>query len=202
MSSPDVQARLARWRAQGAIDLDPIGYARIDALARRAATTSGAVRALLDARLSGLIDAYAAHPATTAPARDPAVAPARRQGGLTALLQHLAARDDADVADVAGVGAEALDDIRRLSARVRTESQVRQALDQAPENAGPLNSANLVHRALVLMCEDAPDYLAVFMDYIDTLARLESMELRAGSAATETVEGATRRRRRRPAAGA
>ena len=38
-----------------------------------------------------------------------------------------------------------------------------------PENAGPLNSQHLVHRALVLMRELSPEYLEHFVGYIDAL---------------------------------
>jgi hypothetical protein len=50
---------------------------------------------------------------------------------------------------------------------------VAQALDQAPKNAGPINSHMLVLRSLALMRDIAPDYLNRFMSYVDTLLCLD-----------------------------
>ncbi|WP_133477635.1 DUF2894 domain-containing protein [Cognatilysobacter segetis] len=201
MKADEVRQRLADWRERGIADVDPLGYARIVALEQRASASSGGVRDLLEARLTALVDAYASnadaqprtgpHEATTAPA----------SGGLRGLLAHLATHADRHDATPGAAQAEdgaSLEAIRRLSARVRTESQVRQALEEAPQNAGPLNSAHLVHRALLRMCDDAPEYLAAFMGYVDTLARLEAM---TPGAAVPDPSGAPRRRRRRTAAG-
>jgi hypothetical protein len=42
-------------------------------------------------------------------------------------------------------------------------------LQQAPKNAGPINSHMLVLRSLELMCDTSPDYLDCFMSYAETL---------------------------------
>jgi hypothetical protein len=42
-------------------------------------------------------------------------------------------------------------------------------LQQAPKNAGPINSHMLVLRSLELMCDISPDYLDCFMSYAETL---------------------------------
>jgi hypothetical protein len=57
--------------------------------------------------------------------------------------------------------------------RLRTEQRLRQALDQVPAMAGPLNSSHLVSRALRAMHDLSPDYLDAFMSHIDTLLWLE-----------------------------
>ena len=54
------QATLDAWREQGADAHDPLRFHFIDALARRAAGHDGEARRVLDARLSSLLDAYAA----------------------------------------------------------------------------------------------------------------------------------------------
>lgn len=51
--------------------------------------------------------------------------------------------------------------------------QVTRALEQAPKNAGPINSHMLVLRSLALMREVSPDYLGRFMSYADTLLYLD-----------------------------
>ncbi|GHA75294.1 hypothetical protein GCM10007067_10510 [Lysobacter bugurensis] len=79
----------------------------------------------------------------------------------------------------------------------RAESQLREALEEAPENAGPLNSASLVHRALTLMREVSPEYLAPFMAYVDALAWLEGMDMHSASAATASPAGAGSNKRSR-----
>jgi hypothetical protein len=68
-----------------------------------------------------------------------------------------------------------LDDFRKLWSRLRTESQLRQSLEQVPTNAGPLNSGNLVHRSITLMRELSPGYLQQFLAYVDALTWIEQM---------------------------
>jgi Protein of unknown function (DUF2894) len=58
-------------------------------------------------------------------------------------------------------------------ARLRTQQRLRQAFDQVPAQAGPLNSSQLVHRALHLLQADSPRYLEAFMQQVDTLMWLE-----------------------------
>ena len=91
------------------------------------------------------------------------------------------------VADAAGAtpqrDLDAVHDLRRIWSRVRTRSQLRRSLRQAPDNAGPLNSGSLVHRALTLMQRASPGYLEHFMAYVDALSCLERMD--GGSTGTE-----------------
>jgi len=68
-----------------------------------------------------------------------------------------------------------LDYFRETWARVRTDQQVRQSLQPAPGNAGPLNSSSLVHRSLSLMRELSPGYLKQFLSYVDALSWLEQV---------------------------
>jgi hypothetical protein len=53
------------------------------------------------------------------------------------------------------------------------QKQVTQAMAQAPQNAGPINSHMLVLRSLGLMRDISPDYLNRFMAHVDTLLCLE-----------------------------
>ncbi|WP_342705814.1 DUF2894 domain-containing protein [Burkholderia arboris] len=172
-----VRATLDAWREQGADQLDPVRFHRIDALERRAAALEGGARALLDARLATLLDGFAevvARAGEAGPMRDAlaAVTAAPAHGGLAALVEGLAR--DAQ-ADRRGLDPELVDYFRAMWSKVRTEQQYRQSLDQVPRNAGPLNSNSLVHRSLATMRELSPEYLQQFLSYVDALAWLEDL---------------------------
>ncbi|KVD28702.1 hypothetical protein WI83_21875 [Burkholderia ubonensis] len=176
---------LDAWRASGADRLDPVRFHRIDALERRAAGHDGDARRLLDARLDALLAGYAddveragAH---ADDANEPDVAHARpASGALAGLVTHIAR--DAQ-ADRAGIDPALIEYFRETWSKVRTEKQYRQALDQVPRNAGPLNSSSLVHRSLSLMRDLSPGYLQQFLSYVDALAWLE--DLAGGGAQAE-----------------
>ena len=65
---------------------------------------------------------------------------------------------------------------RKTWARLSVDKQVAQALEQAPKNAGPINSHMLVLRSLALMRDISPDYLNRFISYADTLLCLDQGE--------------------------
>jgi hypothetical protein len=184
----DAAARLAAWRAQGAHRRDPVRFRLIEAMARRAAGHEGEARRLLDARLAVLVDAYG-RALDEAPAVAPAAeAAAPSRSALAELLDHIARHAPAPVATEAGgialaasataaAGPE-LKGVRyfnRTWTRLRAERRITQSLARVPENAGPLNSHHLVHRALVLMHELSPDYLNRFMAHVDGLLWLEQV---------------------------
>ncbi|PAJ79911.1 DUF2894 domain-containing protein [Burkholderia ubonensis] len=180
------RAMLDAWRASGADRLDPVRFHRIDALERRAAGHDGDARRLLDARLEALLAGYAGDVERAGAQADDAnepgdVAQARpASGALAGLVTHLAR--DAQ-ADRAGIDPALIDYFRETWSKVRTEKQYRQALDQVPRNAGPLNSSSLVHRSLSLMRDLSPGYLQQFLSYVDALAWLE--DLAGGGAQAE-----------------
>ncbi|WGS45400.1 DUF2894 domain-containing protein [Burkholderia sp. JSH-S8] len=189
MGSDATQARamLDAWREQGADRLDPVRFHLMDALARRAAGHDGDTRRLLDARLATLLAGYAdtveravPNPADAGMPSDepPHGEPAR--GALAALVAQLAR--DAQ-ADRAGIDPAMIEFFRETWSKVRTEKQYRQALDQVPRNAGPLNSSSLVHRSLSLMRDLSPGYLQQFLSYVDALSWLE--DLMGGGAQAE-----------------
>lgn len=62
---------------------------------------------------------------------------------------------------------------RETWSRISAEDEVTQAVDRAPDNAGPLNSHMLVLRTLGLMRELSPDYLRRFMVNVETLLWLD-----------------------------
>ncbi|WP_088503534.1 DUF2894 domain-containing protein [Burkholderia ubonensis] len=176
------RAMLDAWRASGADRLDPVRFHRIDALERRAAGHDGDARRLLDARLDVLLAGYADDVERAGGANEPDdVAHARpASGALAGLVTHIAR--DAQ-ADRAGIDPALIEYFRETWSKVRTEKQYRQALDQVPRNAGPLNSSSLVHRSLSLMRDLSPGYLQQFLSYVDALAWLE--DLAGGGAQAE-----------------
>ena len=69
-----------------------------------------------------------------------------------------------------------LDVYRDIWAKVSANRQLRQSEQQVPDNAGPLNSNNLVHRSLALMRQLSPGYLHQFLSYLDALAWMEQFD--------------------------
>jgi hypothetical protein len=156
----------------------------IEALERRSATHSGKARALLDARLSGLIAQNAGAVSATETARDDRQ-PLR--GPLGDLADSMARHARTDTPEM-------LDYFRKTWASLRTENQFRQSLGQVPQNAGPLNSNSLVHRSLSLMRELSPGYLQHFLSYVDALSWMEQLGGPEAPASKETPRAATSRK--------
>lgn len=186
-SAGDVRAMLEAWRAEGADRRDPLRFHFIRALAARADAHEGQARQRLDERLSQLVDAYARElaeaPAAAASVEDAVPSPAAQRSTLGLLLDRFANRTDAAAASMpdttqpppaaAFQTLPALDEFRRLWTGIRAESQLRESLEQAPADAGPLNSGVLVLRALDLMRTLSPGYLQHFLSYADALSGLE-----------------------------
>lgn len=180
-----IAARLEAWRAQGADRAEPLRFARIEALARHACSRDGEARRRLEARLEALAEDFAAAVQARSAATAAAAGPASAADTLAALSRRLAAEAAARERTL-GIEAAAsapafpelglLAEFRSLWAGLRTDSQLRKSLEQAPQNAGPLNSGRLVHRSLLLMREASPEYLQQFLSYVDTLAWIEHMQ--------------------------
>ena len=84
-----------------------------------------------------------------------------------------------------------LDVYRDIWAKVSANRQLRQSEQQVPDNAGPLNSNNLVHRSLALMRQLSPGYLHQFLSYLDALAWMEQFD-GAVAAAKEAARGSAK----------
>lgn len=200
-AQPDPRARLDAWRQAGADRADPVRFCLIDAMARRGAGFDGEARRLLDARLAALVAAYGeaierdaageasvceASPSPTGALADLSALTARLARGADVHACPPAASPTAPTAPTSptpsntlprGAAAEpALADyFRDTWARVSVERQLRQSQAHVPDNAGPLNTNHLVHRALSLMREVSPGYLEQFLSYVDALSWLEGM---------------------------
>ena len=78
---------------------------------------------------------------------------------------------------------KAIRQFRRTWSALAVEKQLAQAIEQAPDNAGPLNSQRLVLRSLALLREVSPDYLRRFMSYADALLWLDQAGIKDKPAA-------------------
>ncbi|MEM5338200.1 DUF2894 domain-containing protein [Paraburkholderia azotifigens] len=178
------QALLDAWREQGADAHDPLRFHFIDALARRAAAHDGEARRVLDARLSSLLDAYAADLSGCRPAAEATRCKPSR-GPLAGLVDYIATHaidhgERAPSSPAVHAELKALDYFRETWSKVSAEKQLRQSLEQVPGNAGPLNSSSLVHRSLSLMRELSPGYLQQFLSYVEALSWMEQLTTGGG----------------------
>lgn len=164
----DPVAAVQAWRGRATAIPDPVRWCVIEALARRAAAQQGEARQLLARRIAQLLDECPAAPATPpAPLR---TAPGR----LAELLERLGAARPAAAPRAAAPGAlKAVTAFHGTWSRLRADRRLREALAQVPAQAGPLNSAHVVHRALQELRRLSPAYLEAFMAHVDTLLWLE-----------------------------
>ena len=194
----DHAALLQAWHASGADRVDPVRFRFIEAMVRRTEVQQGAARALLDARVAALLAAYGerAEPAP-AMASEPPLAPALGPlaGLIAELAQHAAAQAQQDLPP--GVPASLIGPAELKSAhyfrstwsRLSAQRRLTESLAQLPDNAGPLNSHRLLHRALSLMQELSPEYLQRFMAHVDALMGLEQVQADAAAAGKDTARG-------------
>lgn len=217
----DAQTVLDAWRDGGADRVDPVRFCFLQAMARRAAGLDGLARQLLDEKLAGHLNAYAqlldaeadanadvepnagpgAEPNTPPPAEPANDAPS----ALTGLLAYLADpglnapdgepdwnRDALGLRD-AYPDVQMLEYFRAVWSRVSADRQVRQSQQQVHKNAGPLNSNQLVHRALSLMRELSPGYLQQFLSYTDALMWMEQIHAATAPAPKDAARGAAKK---------
>lgn len=186
-SASDPQSRLDALRASGADRHDPVRFAYLESLERRAATQPEAVRRALLARIDTAADQLAAVPCPSAetPVDNATTSPLAEL--LAYIGQHAheqpttphSATPSPNVQRQARPRASRAPELKSVAyfrntwSKLSAEQQLTQTLAQAPENAGPMNSQHLVLRSLQVMRDVAPDYLQGFMSYVDTLIWLE-----------------------------
>lgn len=175
---------IATLRNDGADRLDPVRFHFLETLARRALAHDGDVRRVLEARLQTALSEYRERieciERSTRKA-DMALEAVAEQPGIAALMElnrHIAQLSSpSDEGQTPSGGAQAelksISQFRDAWSRISADKQLRQAMDDGPSNAGPLNSHLLVLRALALMRDSAPDYLDRFMPYVDALLWLD-----------------------------
>ncbi len=192
----DLVALLDRWREQGRDRADPVRFAWLDALIRRAGDLDGEARRLLHARASELL---AGQPAGRSEAGMHQGQPRAAQTALTPLLDAIAQpRPPSPIPLPSAHYPELplLETFRTLWTQLRTHTQLQGALQPAETDAGPLNSRTLVLRSLTLMRGISPGYLQHFIHYVDTLSSLESLREPGSAGAEESPRGAAKESRR------
>lgn len=183
----------------GADGFDPPRFRFIEAMALRVSRHEGVARDALQARVSALAEAYAVDLAQ-ADSCDTRVE-ASVGGRLAPLLGRMAAARRAQGTDDAEGLPQlpALNEFRQLWGELLGERRLRQSLAPQPEDAGPLNSGVLVHRAMAHMRASSPEYLRHFLAYADHLCWLERLyQARTPATATPSSPGrrsAPRKRR-------
>lgn len=199
------QAQIDALRAHGAEGFDPVGLRFIEALAQRAAGREGSLRQRLDERLERALDDYRTRLANaTGAGRDDAASQAARPDRCSPLAELLAyieahAMDSAEgVATPPGVPGElkSVRQFRRTWSRLNADRQLSRALDQAPENAGPLNSHHLVLQTLKQMRAISPEYVEQFISWVDALLWLEQADAGRGSATKSAPAGEAAKKRK------
>jgi hypothetical protein len=158
---------------------DPVGLAVIEAMARRAAAQQGPAREWLLQRVAQLQAARDAAAPAAPPAHGAAAAPTAL-AALRELVDRLGRRSPGATGPTGPGLAHEAPPLKAVTAfkgtwtRLRAEQRLRQALAQVPAKAGPLHSAQVVHRTLLAIQGLSPAYLDAFMAQVDTLLALES----------------------------
>jgi len=166
---PDLDA----LRAAGAARVDAVGWHYIETLFRRTQAQSGAARVLLHTKLQEALKRFDARMTAAAP---PQSHPEALPSPLATLLQDMGPKT-APQGSGRNTGWPSenprIQAFKKQLSQLSVQKQVRQAMAQAPQNAGPINSHMLVLRSLGLMRDISPDYLNRFMAHVDTLLYLE-----------------------------
>jgi hypothetical protein len=101
------------------------------------------------------------------------------RGPMSANLQEqentLIAADSCKPAALPAAELSAAQYFRELRQQRAAQDRVSRALQEAPEDSGPLNPQKLVIRSMLAMRDLSPCYLARFVSYVDTLFWLETM---------------------------
>jgi hypothetical protein len=164
---------------------DPVGWHYTEQLSQRASEATGLTRDLLLAKrekaLSEMNARWDAKLDAKKLSSEPAAAPeAALPSPLAQLLQEMTPASGetrphkSSIPNAWRAESPRIQQFRKQLGQIRVEKQVSQAMAQAPQNAGPINSHMLVLRSLGLMREASPDYLGRFMVYLDTLLCLDA----------------------------
>jgi hypothetical protein len=161
--------------AEEAAQRDPLGWHYIQLLAERTCTQTGPAQVLLQAKLNSALAQLLARLAAQKKLHTP---PAHHTPSpLSTLLRDMAAPSAGRPMSPGGHGRmdnPRVAQFRQQLGKISVQKQVTQAIAQAPQNAGPINSHMLVLRSLGLMRDLSPDYLNRFMGYVDTLLFLDA----------------------------
>lgn len=178
----DVHSLIDSLRRDGVHQFDPVRFHYIEVLAQRASAQQASVQRILEGKLESAVAALRMRfeqARSEGQGADATADAAAHRQTLGDLVRHIAkhspgkmdSRLDAPVAP--RVELKSVRYFRNTWSKLSAEKQVAKALDQAPKNAGPINSHVVVLRSLALMRDISPDYLNRFMSYVDTLLCLD-----------------------------
>ena len=183
---PDLDPGLliASLRTSGADRFDPVRFRFLEALSRRALEHEGEVRRILEARLAAALTAFSERTELAKGDADETITRTaeRHCTSLAELTRHLAqhAPENVEASPDGSIGSRAelktMRYFRDTWSKLSVDQQMTQALEQGPENAGPLNSHLLVLRAFSALRDISPDYLVRFMSYVDALLWLDQAD--------------------------
>ena len=166
---PDLDA----LRASGAARVDAVGWHYIETLAKRTREQSGPAQMKLVAKLQeALVRLETRLSEATVPVAKQDAIPSP----LATLLHDMDSKSALQGSNKStGLGLESprIQAFKKQLSQISVQKQVTQAIAQAPQNAGPINSHMLVLRSLGLMRDISPDYLNRFMAHVDTLLCLD-----------------------------
>lgn len=184
-----VHPAIARLRHADADAFDPVRLHYLGLLSERLAAHSGTTGRLLEARFAKAVAEFESRFEQFQRSADAAVRTAPQcnpqSTSLAELTRQLSQHNYAPSPGNPGhFGAapgprtelKAVSQFRNTWSKLSADKQLAHALEQAPKNAGPINSHRVVLRSLTLMRELSPDYLNRFMAYADTLLCLDQTD--------------------------
>jgi hypothetical protein len=188
---------IAALRREHAHLSDPVGFHHLENLAQRTSAQSGTVQRILNAKLVELVHQYRGRIASVGGNATGKVAAqcTAQKDTLRSLVQLLAAHEPhrSDVRTSApGAGPSELKSVkyfRNTWSKLSVDQQVKNAMLQAPQNAGPINSHMVSLRSLTLMRDISPDYLNRFMTYMDSLSCLDQADKKPQAPQPKTRAG-------------
>ena len=205
----DPVAAVALLRGRGADQFDPVRLHFLEAMSGRTRDHEGAVKRLLEDKLTHALAAYEARFAKQLNAasdlqRQQSAPQLSALAELTRTLteslpknSQANSNENWDGNDTSMGSRSELKSIRYFRetwSKLSAEKQVAQAMEQGPENAGPLNSHQLVLRSLSVMRDISPDYLNRFMSYADALLWLDQADGKpVAKSATDDESGKKRK---------
>ena len=161
--------------------LDPVGWHYTEQLSHRASEATGLTRDLLLAKREKALSEINARWDAKLDAKKLSGEPgAALPSPLSQLLQEMTPASGetrphkSSIPNAWRAESPRIQQFRKQLGQISVQKQVSQAMAQAPQNAGPINSHMLVLRSLGLMREASPDYLGRFMVYLDTLLCLDA----------------------------
>ena len=205
----DFSAVVTALRQAGGDQYDPVHLLYLEVLARRVPTQPASVQHILGRKLTlALLDfkqgLELAHAKAQASSQI-SLASQQQGAGLADLVHQLAQAAPDQAPQHPGQPAAApfepqagpqrelktLRHFRSTWSKLSVDKQLAQALKQAPKQAGPINSHQLVLRSLAHMRDTSPDYLNRFMSYADTLLHLDQSAGKGLVAPKRATDGTT-----------